>query len=210
MRSLLTLLLLVLLGQPLAAAAEPVEKVKESFQIYKTAILDADGAAAAAIVTQGSRDYFRKLADQALTLDHQGLHEINLSDRLYTMLLRHNLGRKELESMSGREVVSYAVDEGWIGRQGAEQLQLGHYEVEGDTASGTILRPDGGSTSFKMEFVKEEGRWLLDLVALMQLTRSAFEFAVKQSGIDEDTFVILMLREGSGRPPRPDIWEPPS
>ncbi len=210
MRSLLILLLFVLLAQPMAVAAEPIEEVKKSFSAYKTAILAADGEAAAAVVTQGSRDYFHKLADQALTLDHEGMHALSLSDRLYAMLLRHNLNRARLQAMSGGEVVSYAVDEGWIGREGAEQLRLSNYKVEGDTASGTILRPDGGTTSFKMEFVKENGRWLLDLVALMQLTRIAFEFAVKQSGIDEDTFVMLMLEQGSGRAPRPDIWEPPS
>lgn len=210
MRSLLTLSLLVLLLQPLAALAGPVEEVKKSFDTYKTAILAANGKAAAAVVTQGSRDYFRKLADQALTLDREGMHALSLSDRLYAMLLRHSLDPARLEAMSGEEVVSYAVDEGWIGREGAEQLQLGNYKVDGDTASGTILRPDGGATSFKMVFVKENGHWLLDLVALMQLTRTAFEYAVQQSGIDEDTFVMLMLEQGSGRAPRPDIWEPPS
>lgn len=208
MRRLSVLLFLFVLAHP--AVAEPVDDVKESFTTYKSAILEADGEAAAGVVTQESRDYFRNLADQALTLDRAGLHEIHLTDRLYALLLRHNLDRGTLQGMSGRDVVSYAVDNGWIGRNGASQLRLGDYKVEGDRASGTILRPDGVKSSFKMEFVREGGRWLLDLVALMNLTRTAFEYAVQQSGLSEDEFVLLMLEQGTGRKPGPDIWSPPS
>ncbi|WP_193370618.1 hypothetical protein [Pelagibius marinus] len=208
MRSLSALLLVFCLATP--AAAEPVDDVKESFLTYKTAILEADGAAAAKVVTQNSRDYFRDLADQALTLDRAGLHDIHLTDRLYAMLLRHKLDRSRLQQMSGGEVVSYAVDNGWIGRNGASQLRLGHYEIEGDHANGTILRPDGLKSPFRMEFVKEDGRWLLDLVALMKLTRTAFEYAVQQSGLSEDEFVLLMLEQGTGVKPGPEIWSPPS
>lgn len=208
MRRLSVFLFLFVLAHP--AAAEPVDDVKESFVAYKSAILEADGEAAAGVVTQGSRDYFRNLADQALTLDRAGLHEIHLSDRLYALLLRHNLDRGTLQDMSGGDVVSYAVDNGWIGRNGASQLRLGDYKVEGDRASGTILRPDGVKSSFKMEFVREGGRWLLDLVALMNLTRTAFEYAVQQSGLSEDEFVLLMLEQGTGRKPGPEIWSPPS
>jgi hypothetical protein len=206
LRSVFSVVLLLL---PFAVAATPVDDVKQSFQTYKTAIIDADGEAAAEVVTEASHDYFRKLADQALTLDWAGLHAIHLGDRVYSMLLRHTLERSQLESMSGEELVSYAVDEGWIGRENATQLQLGNYEVEGETASGTIMRPDGGATSFKMQFVKEDGRWLLDLVALMNLTRAAFDFTIQQSGLSEDDFVIRMLEAGTGRKPGPEIWSPP-
>ncbi|WP_340119067.1 hypothetical protein [Pelagibius sp. 7325] len=210
MRSLPVLLLLMLLGLPLPAAAEShTSGVQESFLAYKAAILASDGEAVADLVTQESRDYYRKLADQALTLDREALHKIHLSDRLNAMLLRHSLEPEQLESMSGGAVVSYAVDRGWIGRGGADQLQLGHYQVDGDRASGSILRPDGEASPFKMEFEKEEGRWLLDLVALTQLTRAAFEYSVQQTGLSEDEFVVLMLEHASGRKPGPEIWSPP-
>lgn len=209
MQRLPVLLLLFFLAAPRPAVAEPVDEVKESFQTYRSAIIEADGEAAAEVVTQSSRDYFRSLADQALTLDRAGLHELHLTDRLYALLLRHDLDRQTLQSMTGGEVVSYAVDEGWIGRSGASQLRLGHYEIDGDRASGVILQPDGMQSTFKMEFVKEGGRWLLDLVALMNLTRTAFEYAVRQSGISEDEFVLLMLEQGTGRKAGPEIWSPP-
>ncbi|MGF1631149.1 MAG: hypothetical protein ACFCUT_16875 [Kiloniellaceae bacterium] len=210
MRSLRFLLLVLLFVLPWPAAAAPLDEVRKSFLDYKTAILTADGDAAAAVVTRDSQAYFRQLADQALTLDRDALHRIHLSDRIYAMLLRHSLEAAELQRMSGSDVVSFAVDEGWIGKEGASRLQLGNYQVEGDAATGTILQPDGSETPFKMQFVREEGRWLLDLVALMHLTRTAFEYAVQQSGLGEDEFVLLMLEQGTGRKPGPEIWSPPS
>src|SRR3546814_1250599 len=92
--------------------------------------------------------------------------------------------------MSGGEVVAYAVGAGWIGREGANRLELGDYRIEGDAASGTILHPDGSATEFTIAFAQEEGRWRLDLVALMELTRAAFEYSQQQSGLSEDDFVL--------------------
>lgn len=209
MRSLRFLCLLLLLAAPRPLAAAPLDDVKQSFLDYKAAILASDGDAAADVVTQGSRAYFRQLADQALTLDRDGLRRIHLSDRIYAMLLRHSLQPGELARMSGGDVVSFAVDEGWIGKEGASRLQLGNYQVEGDVATGTILQADGSETTFKMQFAREDGRWLLDLAALMNLTRVAFEYAVQQSGLGEDEFVLLMLEQGTGRAPGPEIWSPP-
>jgi hypothetical protein len=204
------LLVAVMLAGPTAAVGAPVDEVQESFRSYKTAILQSDGKAAAQVVTQESRDYFRGLADQALTSNSDALHRIHLSDRIYALLLRHDVAPAALQRMSGAEVVSHAVEQGWIGREGADGLALGSYEVMGNIASGTILRPDGSETAFKMGFVMQDGRWRLDLVALMDLTRAAFEFALQQSGLEEDAFVLAMLEQVTGRKPGPEIWTPPS
>jgi hypothetical protein len=210
MRSLRFLCLLLFLAATGPLAAAPLDDVKQSFRDYKTAILTSNGDAAAEVVTRASREYFRKLADHALTLDRDGLHAIHLSDRIYTLLLRQSLERAELERMSGSDLVSLAVDEGWIGKNGASRLELGNYQVEGDAATGTILRPDGGETPFQIAFARENGRWLLDLAALMNLTRTAFEYSVQQSGLSEDEYVLLILEQGTGRKPGPAIWSPPS
>src|SRR3546814_20779881 len=90
------------------------------------------------------------LADQALTLDRDGLHGIHLSDRIYALLLRHTLQPAALEGMSGGEVVAYAVGAGWIGREGANRLELGHYRVEGDAADRKSV-VSGKSVSVRLD-----------------------------------------------------------
>src|SRR3546814_19860680 len=120
MRSLRFLLTLILLAGPLPAAAS-VDAVKESFRAYKTAILQSDGAAAARAVTQDSHVYFKGLADQALTLDRDGLHGIHLSDRISALLLRHTPQPAALAGLSGREVVASDVGPGGLGAGGANR-----------------------------------------------------------------------------------------
>ncbi len=209
MRRLPVLLLVVSLVVPSLAHADATA-VDQSFQAYRTAILASDGAKAAAVVTQDSHDLYREYADQALTLDRSGLNALHVMDRTNVLLLRHSLDRSRMESMSGEEIIAFAVDQGWIGKEGAERLQLGDYEVTGDAATGTVLAPDGRRTSFKLQFLKEAERWRLDLVSMLNITRTAIEYSVRQSGMSEDEFLFLVLEVSTGRKAGPEIWSPPS
>ncbi len=209
MRSLLSLFVLVLLALPLPAAANP-EAVKESFQIYQAALLRSDGAKAAEVVTQSSRDLYRGYADQALTYDRADLERLHVVDRLSILLMRHDLPREELARMTGAEIIAYAVERGWIDKEGTARIRLGNYQVESDFATGTLLQPDGGETPFKVEFRKEDDQWRLDLVKMMEIGRYGIEHAIKQTGMSEDQFVFYVLEVSTGVAPGPEIWNPPS
>jgi len=114
-----------------AAAQEEVAAVRDSFLGYKTAILTGDGETAAELVTQRTHALYRGFADSALTLDKPGLDSLHVMDRLSVMQLRHQMTRQQLESMSGEEIVAYAVDHGLIGTDGAARLQVGDFTLEG-------------------------------------------------------------------------------
>ncbi|MGF1592009.1 MAG: hypothetical protein ACFCUW_01945 [Kiloniellaceae bacterium] len=208
-KSLRSLLTVVLLALPASAAAGPADDVREAFLTYKTAVILSNGQAAAAVVSNASHAHFRELADQALTLDHAGLQEIALTERLYTLLLRLSLEPGDLNSMSGEELVAYTVDRGWIGRSGAPRLEIGTSMVDGDSATAAILRPDGEETPYSLNFVRQQGQWRLDLVAMMELIHVAFETAQQESGFSEDEFVMRVLEQGTNRTVGPEIWSPP-
>jgi hypothetical protein len=210
MRSLLSLLFVVLLALPLPAAAASTDDVKESFLAYKSAILASDGAAAADLVTQGSRELYRRYAVDAATLDRDGLDQLHVTDRVSVLLLRHSLQRSALESMSGGEVIAYSVDQGWIGKDSVARLNLGNFQVDGNAASGVVLDAAGRESPFKLEFLKEEGRWRLDLLKMLEMTRMAIVYAVQQTGMSETDFVLYVLELSTGRTPGPEIWNPPS
>lgn len=199
----------LLLLLPLSAAASP-EAVERAFQDYKAAILGSDGTTASELVTQASRDLYRRYADEALTLDRPELGRLHVADRITVMMLRHSLGRTDLENMSGGEIVAYAVNHGWIGKEGAANLRLGNYEVDGDYAAGTVLGPDGQPSPFKMQFQREEGAWRLDLVEMLNMSRMVIGYSIEQTGLSEDDFIMLMLEFSSGRKPGPEIWSPPT
>lgn len=209
MRGPLFVLFFVLLAQPLAAVASP-EAVEDSFLEYQSAILASDGERAASAVTQGSRDHYRAYADQALTLDRPGLEKLHIADRVTVMLLRHSLKRDQLESMTGGEIIAYAVDQGWIDKESSARIRLGGYTVNGDFATASLLGNDGTASPFKLEFQKEEGHWRLNLAEMLVLARFGIDYAVQQSGMTEEAFLLFLLEYSSGRKPGPDIWSPPT
>jgi len=204
------LLTLVLLLPLPAAAQEEAAAVRDSFLFYKTAILTGDGETAAELVTQRTHALYRGFADSALTLDKPGLDALHVMDRISVMQLRHQMTRRQLESMSGEEIVAYAVDNGWIGKDGAARLQVGDFTVDGSFATAPILGADGKETLLRMRFAREDGVWRLDLVEMMALTRVAIAQAIRQTGLSEDEFILFALEATSGRRPGPEIWNPPS
>jgi len=204
------LLALVLLLPLPAAAQQEAAAVRDSFLGYKSAILTGDGETAAELVTERTHALYRGFADSALTLDKPGLDALHVMDRMSVMQLRHQLNRRQLESMSGEEIVAYAVDHGWIGKDGAARLQVGDFTVDGDFATAPILGGDGKETLLRMRFAREGGVWRLDLVEMMALTRVAIAQAIRQTGMSEDAFILVFLEAASGRKPDPDIWSPPS
>jgi len=203
------LALFLLLPLP-AAAQDEAADVREAFLGYRTAILTGDGETAAELVTERTRTLYREFADDALTLDKPGLDGLHVMDRISVMQLRHQMTRQQLESMNGGEIVAYAVDHGWIGKDGAARLQIGNFTVEGDSASAPILGGDGKETLLRMRFAREQGLWRLDLVEMMALTRVAIAQAIRQTGLTEDEFILFALEATSGRKPGPEIWSPPS
>ena len=200
--------LLLLAAAPVAAA--PQDDVSATFEAYRVALLATDGEKAAEIVTQGSRDLYRHYANQALTLDHAALNRVHIADRLTILLLRHSVERERLMQMGGAEIIAYAVDQGWISKEGTAGIQLGNYQVAGDIATGTLLRTDGSETSYKVEFLKEDGDWHLNLKKMLEFARIGIEYAVKQAGMSEDEFILALLEYSTGRKPGPEIWTPPS
>ncbi len=194
---------------PLPAAATP-QAVERAFQDYKVAVLNGDGVAAAALVTQQTYDYYGQIADHALPLDQGGLNKLHVMDRMAVLQLRYQMSRAQLESMSGAEIVAYAVDQGWIGKDGVSRLQVGPFTVNGDTASAAALGGDGQETSLRLHFVKEGDRWRLDLMRMLLVTRVAIAQAIQQTGMSENDFILYALEAMTGRRPGLDIWSPPS
>ncbi len=200
--------LLLLAAAPVEAAQQ--EEVSATFEAYQAALQATDGEKAAGIVTQGSRDLYRHYANQALTLDHAALNRVHIADRLTIMLLRHSLERERLMQMSGGEIIAYAVEQGWISKEGTAGIRLGNYQVAGEMATGTLLRTDGSETDFTVEFLKEDGDWHLNLKQMLEFARIGIEYAVQQAGMSEDEFILTLLEYSTGRRPDPGIWNPPS
>jgi hypothetical protein len=85
---------------------------------------------------------------------------------------------------------------------------IGQVQVFGNDASAEYVR-SGKPTTLKYRFTKEDGRWKIDLTALMPIADQAMSVLIKNEGLDEDTFIINLIELVSGKKAAPTIWQPP-
>ena len=196
--------------QPQTAENSPERAVETTFLSYQKALLDRDGAAAAALVTEDSWAYYRNMADEALTADRQRLQDMDFVDRLTALTFRHALTPADLRRMNGMDLVAVSVDKGWISREKTAKLRLTNYRITGNTATAAVLSPNGKPSSVSMGFRSERGAWRLDLLDNINTARSAMPLAIALSGMSEEELLFASLERATGSEAGPEIWTPPS
>jgi len=211
----LLLLLLVLLPAGCATSPQTAEgsaerAVEQTFESYRRALLARDGAAAADLVTEQTWAFYRDWADRALTADRVALMESPLVDRVSVLLMRHGMAPAQLREMSGKEIFAHAVERGWISRDGTSNLRLTEYRADGSTAHARVVGRSGQVSDIMLRFVRQEGRWRLDVPDMVDTSRSAVALAVALSDMTQEEFLYHALEDGTGRRPGPEIWNPPS
>jgi hypothetical protein len=150
------------------------------------------------LLTTSSVKYYEHLRDVAL---HGGVSELNAlgpTDQLQVLFLRLTVEAKQLQEMSGREILVRAVDQHWIGQDLRRTDELREVVVQGDAATGRLYkfgrddRPDRG----RQYFVRENGKWRVDLRGERERLRVDFESFVARSGLapSEAAFFILEMR----------------
>lgn len=217
MRLLRFIIVLFIAAAPLAcatapqtAANSPERAVEDTFLAYQKALLAEDGTTAAGLVTAASWDYYREMADEALTADRNRLEELDFVDRLTALLFRMSLTRDALRRMSGEELVAYSVDQGWISREKTANMKLANFRITGDSAKASVIGRDGKPSTVTMGFETERGAWRLDLLDTINTSRRAMPLAIALSGMTEAEFIFASLKRSTGRTPESDIWSPPS
>ena len=215
LRGLLAFLLIAVLPAACATSPQTVEKsperaVEEAFESYRRALLAPDGDAAADLVTEQTWNFYRDLASHALTAERSFLMESDLVDRVSILLLRHGMASEQLRKMSGREIFAHAVDRGWIGEESTAKLRLTNYRVNRGIAYADIIGRDGRTSGVAMRFVQQQDSWRVDVLDMLNTSRSAVALAVALSGMTQEEFLYNALEDGTGRRPGPEIWNPPS
>ncbi|MGF1631150.1 MAG: hypothetical protein ACFCUT_16880 [Kiloniellaceae bacterium] len=194
---------------PQTAENSPERVVEETFLAYKEALLAHRGNAAAELVTEESWEYYRDLADEALTANRARLEGADFTDRVTILMFRLGLTREQLRRLSGRELVAKSIDEGWFSEELTARLRLTDYRISGDTARAFALDQVGKPSTSSLSFQRERGAWRLDLLQAINDSRKVMTLAIAISGMTEEELLFATLEEGTGRRPGPEIWNPP-
>lgn len=206
------ILVLVILGVVLGAACggSPADEkaVRDCFTSYKEAILSQRGSEAVERVNQATLDYYERMRGLALSAPEQEVRSLSTSDKMMVLLLRHRLPLDLLRGMNGRELFSYGVNQGWIGKEEVMQADLGTIRVSGDQATAVFIK-GGQRTPLNYRFTKEGGQWKLDLTATMAIVNQALKQLIQERGVSEEEFLFEIMEAVTGKKVSPQIWQPP-
>jgi len=191
-------------------ADTPERSVEVAFLAYKSALQQRSGAVASELMSKASHDYYRQVADEALTADRRRLMDMPVSDRMTVLMFRHGLTVDQLRRASGEALAATAVDRGWFGETGAAAVDLTNFRITGDEATANVLGKSGEMSEVTMKFLREDSAWHIDLLHSLEQGRKAMKLGLAVSGMSEDELIHIALEKATGRKPGPEIWSPPS
>ncbi len=197
-----TLMFVVATGQDNEPSA-----VKEAFAKYKEEILAGKGDEAVAYLDNTTVVYYEQILDMALHATPDELEKQPMIDRMNIYTARHRVAVERMKTMTGRDFLIYAIDNGMIGKNSVMVISIGDVSIEGTSAKGQALA-NGTPTPMYFTFNKEDGAWKVDLTSIFPTTNEALKKVVASSGLTEDEFIFKALEMVSGSPVSDEIKEP--
>lgn len=186
--------LFVLPSVSLADDAQQVKDVRSAFENYRKAVLNDRGDKAAELVTQGTLDYYGEMKHVALTAPAREVKSLAAGEKFFVIRLRLAIPREQLTLLSAKELFSYSVKSGWIGKDGVRNMKLGKISVS-DTFAAGEYSSRGKKSPIKFQFRKESETWKLDLLPLAKLSSELFDYLAKQQGLSQNEFVFRLLKK---------------
>ena len=181
--------------------------VRACFNGYEQAILDQDGRKAVSFVDRATLEYYGRIRELALRADRSAVGALSTMDKLGVLMIRQCMSSESLERMTAEALFVHAVEEGWVSKESVATNELGEIAVSGSRATVHVF--EGKATPIQWVFRKEEdGRWRIDITAILPVADQAFKHMVRQSGLPEDEFLTNILESVSGREVADTVWEP--
>jgi hypothetical protein len=213
LRVLASLLLLLLALVPGPAQANPAE-VEASFEAYKQALIEGDGATASRLTASDTHAYLKQTLDRSLTMEEAELRALPLLDQISVLMLRHNMKPEQLREMKDGDPVAYAVNQRAFDVTEVEKLEAAEFTVTGSQAQAPLSSLKGSPIPVNVHFKEEGGAWRFDLLSSIAPFRAVFDaqagmLQALQTKDGKSGVVPLIIHLITGRAPDANIWNPP-
>jgi len=183
------------------------KQIHDCFYSYKRAILEDKGDKAFQCLDKRTRDYYAKILQLVKTANRDEVEQLSFLDKMQVLIMRNNIPKSELLSMTGDELLIYSINHGMVGKNGASNLEAGTITVEGEFGKMEIIVKQR-NPGLVYHFYKEDGQWKLDLTSSFPMIQVGMKLLVKLSEQSENDFIMDVIREMPSKNPSNDIWEP--
>ena len=184
-----------------------VKMIQESFENYRSAILNRKGELAYTLVDINTKKYYEKTINMILHLSEIETKKLSLLNKVNVLMARHRIEPDVLTKMSGKSFFVYAVDNGWIGEESVSNLQIEVVEIN-DNFAKTHIVTEEGEAPFGFSFRREDGKWRIDLTSMFSISNVAFSKQAENMGVSENEFIFMILESISGKKVESKIWNP--
>lgn len=194
---------------PLVASARPSDRaqVQATFQEFVRALGDRDADAGVAVLSAASLDEWRRTRGLALDGKRSEVEALPAGRRFAVLALRHHAPPFLAKDGSSDELARHAIAAGLADREGLSRIEFGDVVVQKARASGQLFAL-GLPTGFRAGFVRERGRWRIDLPATLDSAGRVVTQAAKASDSPENAVIAGLLFATSGERPTAEIWKP--
>jgi hypothetical protein len=175
-----------------SSSEDEISAVRAAFDSYTKAALAKNGIAAEDLLAETIGGYYETARKMALTGSTEQVAALPLAQRLTVYVLRGKMDAAMLRGSTSADVVRAAFDLGLISENGVSKLALGEVAVDGGTASAAMTS-NGKVGPYKMRFLKENGRWKVDLLPMLTMADETFAGLAEQQGVTPDELIDQLL-----------------
>jgi len=190
----------------MAQSQSEQEEVKQAFNNYKEAILNDQGDKAVNYTDSKTLKYYSSALEKVKHADSLALINMKRLDRFTVLAIRYRASKNEIMQFSGRSLLVYAINSGMVGKNSVMNNSIGTVEIKDKSANGQLLVNDN-ATPFQLQFNKESGQWKVDITSIFPIAETAFENMIKNSSMDENMYLMMILSMMTGEDPKNDIWK---
>jgi hypothetical protein len=180
--------------------------IRNSFENYKSAILNDKGEEAVQYVDSRTITYYSEILKKTKNADSIEVNNLGLMDKLMVFSIRHRATKSEILSFDSKGLLVYAIKEGMVGKNSVANNTIGDVKIDGTFAKGQFIA-NGQKAPFYFHFYKEEDKWKIDLTSIFTIGTAAFKKMQEESGLNENEYLLSLLEMLTGRKPDNEIWK---
>jgi hypothetical protein len=185
------------------------DEVKAVFEAYTAALRAKDGDAFLKLIDPENIKSYGYLVEVARSGDRLAVQRLTWTQKYDVTMLRNRFTVEELKKMDGAEYVRTCVNRGWFfAEDDGERFSLGPVTLKPPRANAMLV-VDGDSTGYRFEFVEVEHQWLVNDECMEKWFNKEIEKLAALARVSEDTLILDLESDESGKKVTRDIWERP-